>query len=85
IKVWVQNESGEKIKNAEVRLWKDGKKIESGKSVDGYVYFDDLCEGKYGISIFADNYKEIEFNVELGCNEQKVIEKKLVKNGDEPC
>lgn len=70
-------ETGEVIKGAKVILWKDGKEV-ARKYVEGnYVVFEDLCEGKYGIDIIAEGYKHVEFLVELGCDEEKEIHKKL--------
>ncbi|MFC2131333.1 SpaA isopeptide-forming pilin-related protein [Bacteroidota bacterium] len=77
-------ETNEIIQGAKVTLWKDGKKLKE-KYVEGAsVIFPDLCEGKYAIDIQHEDYKNIEFLVELGCNEVKEIEKFLEK-GSEPC
>ncbi len=65
--------SGERIKNAKVRLWLNGNKVaEKLTNADGIAVFEELCEGKYGVDILNEHYKAIEFHVELGCN--KVVE-----------
>lgn len=76
-------ESGEFIEGARVTLWKDGDPYETGTSNgDGKVVFDNLCEGKYGVSIVSEGYKGVEFNFELGCNETKELVQKLVQDED---
>ncbi|MCK5742906.1 MAG: hypothetical protein KAH48_11860, partial [Chlorobi bacterium] len=75
-------DSGEKLRYALVRLYFNGKKIAEKKSGEGYVMFEDLCEGKYGVDILAEGYKNIEFHVELSCNEEKELHKELQSDGN---
>lgn len=85
IKVYPKdNDSNEPINGATVKLWKDGKLFKEGKVVNGVAVFENLCEGRYEISIIAEGYKGIEFVQELGCNKTVEIVKKLLKN-DECC
>ena len=78
------NTTNEPLNGATVNLWKDGKLFRTTKVVNGVAGFDGLCEGRYGIDVIAEGYKAIEFVVELGCNETKEFEKKLVL-ADECC
>ena len=74
--------TGEKINNAKVVLWHDGKELETKYTENGMVLFTDLCEGKYGVDIMAEGYKHIEFAIELGCNKEKEIVKELVRTSE---
>ncbi|MGE5479512.1 MAG: MSCRAMM family protein [Chloroflexota bacterium] len=73
------------INGAKVVLWKNGKQITSKISENGYVLFENLCEGTYGLDIFKEQYKHIEFQVELGCNDNKEVEKYLSKENSDSC
>ncbi|MFP4529530.1 MAG: hypothetical protein ACLFQX_13365, partial [Candidatus Kapaibacterium sp.] len=69
--------SGERISGVKVRLWKDGHKIETQQTSNGRVVFDGLCEGEYGIDLLSENYTNIEFVVDLECNETIEIVKEI--------
>ncbi len=76
IKVIVLNQENQPISQAKVNLWKNGVKIKDATTNnDGYVIFNNLCNGKYGIDVIKEGFKAIEFLIELGCNEEKVITK----------
>ncbi len=75
--------SGEALNGAKVRLWKDGDLVKKVKVENGYAKFTDLCEGKYGVDILAEGYSNIEFHVEMGCDEEKEVVKYLEK--EEKC
>jgi hypothetical protein len=78
--------TGENISQGTVKLWKDGKLLASkALNESGYAVFEGLCEGKYGVDILSELYENIEFSIELGCNENKVLEKSLVHNEENPC
>jgi hypothetical protein len=78
--------TGENISQGTVKLWKDGKLLASkALNESGYAVFEGLCEGKYGVDILSELYENIEFSIELGCNENKVLEKSLVPNEENPC
>ncbi len=86
IKVVVKNSEGHPIPQAEVNIWKGGTKLQSSKTNDdGYVVFSHLCEGKYAIDVRKEGYKWLEFLVELGCNEEKVINKVLERTETDSC
>lgn len=85
VKIWVKNENGELIKTAKINLWSGGKIISTLKSEQGYVLFEKLCQGKYGVSILAEQYKGQEFDFTLGCNESKEFTKTLQKNSNDSC
>ncbi len=80
------SESGEKITNAYIKLWQDGKLIEKAQvNESGVAIIDNICEGKYGVDLIAEGYENIEFEVEFDCDEVKEIEKKLVAEEDQCC
>ncbi|MFP4369773.1 MAG: collagen binding domain-containing protein [Candidatus Kapaibacterium sp.] len=70
---------GEALNGALVKIWKNGKLKEKLEVKEGAAIFDGLCEGVYGFDIIKSGYKHFEFEVELGCNEVKEIEKNLEK------
>ncbi len=78
-------ESGDVLNGAKVKLWKDGKEIAEKKVEGGYAFFEKLCEGKYGVDIIAEGYKNIEFLFELGCDQAKEIVKELEKEKNDSC
>jgi uncharacterized surface anchored protein len=69
--------TGEGINDAKIKLWKNGKILKSGFTEDGFIKFEDLCEGTYWIDIITDKYKDIEFEVEVPCNKTVKLTKKL--------
>lgn len=73
------------IKNATVKLWKDGQIISQKVVEEEYVIFEKLCKGKYGVDIVHEKYKNIEFSFELGCNETKSIVKELEPLKNDSC
>ncbi len=73
------------ITGATVKLWKDGKLINKKVTENDYVIFEKLCKGAYGVDIEHENYKNIEFSIELGCNEAKMINKELEPIEDDSC
>ena len=77
LRIKVKDENGESIKGAKLTLWKDRDKVETLETDGDGVVFDGLCEGKYGVDIEHDDYDNIEFEVEIGCDEDKTIEKEL--------
>jgi len=86
IKVAVKNHENQPIPQALVIIWKDGKKLDSASTnSDGYVIFKNLCQGKYGFDIFKEGYKHIEFAVELGCNEEKIVTQVLQRTENDSC
>ncbi|MBE2187886.1 MAG: hypothetical protein KGZ71_00975 [Desulfobulbaceae bacterium] len=80
IKISVQDADDEKALNgAKVRLWKDGKVVREGTVENGYVWFKELCEGKYGIDIMHEGYNGMEFQYEISCKNENYLVKKLSK------
>ncbi|MFH1051773.1 MAG: carboxypeptidase regulatory-like domain-containing protein [bacterium] len=79
------SENGLNIKGAVIKLMKDGK-IVSQKTQEGdAVVFEKLCEGNYRIVAVAEGYEGIEFDVEMGCDDIKNIEKSLKKKNNDCC
>lgn len=86
IKVIVRDENGNPLQYSFVRLWQNGtKKAEIKTDANGYAIFEKLCEGSYGIDIQREGYKGVEFTYTLGCNESKILEKNLSKDGKDSC
>lgn len=86
IKIFVKNSEEQPIAQAIVSIWKDGKKLAYySTNNDGYVVFRQLCPGKYSFDIKREGYKPIEFSIEIGCNEEKVITKILQKVETDSC
>jgi 5-hydroxyisourate hydrolase-like protein (transthyretin family) len=80
IKISVQDAENEEVLNgAKVKLWKDGKIEREGTVENGYVWFKELCEGKYGISIMHEGYNGMEFQYEISCKNDNYLVKKLSK------
>ncbi|MBX3044339.1 MAG: carboxypeptidase regulatory-like domain-containing protein [Candidatus Kapabacteria bacterium] len=79
-KVWVTDFDTKKALNgSKVRIWKDGKLIETLTVEDGYVKFTNLCEGKYAFDVTYDGYKGQEWNSEIKCKQDNVFEKQMKK------
>ena len=76
--------SGVALKNAKVRLWKNGDMItykltdENGKAV-----FEGICAGNYTFDIILEGYKSVEKAVEFGCEQTKEFTMEMSK--DLPC
>ncbi|MCO5251209.1 MAG: hypothetical protein M9949_07280 [Candidatus Kapabacteria bacterium] len=80
IKIAVKDaDSEESLNGAKVRLWKDGKVEREGTVENGYVWFKELCEGKYGVDIMYEGYNGMEFQYEISCKNDNYLVKKLSK------
>jgi hypothetical protein len=73
------------IKNATVKLWKNGAILKTLTTGETGVTFTELCKGGYGVSIYAENYKTIEFQFEVSCSENKGFTKYMLKNLSDSC
>jgi hypothetical protein len=72
------------IQNATIKIWQKGKVVREAKTdADGWVKLEEFCEGEYGVDIMHEEYKNIEFEFEIGCGVEKTIEKTL--ESDEDC
>lgn len=78
----VDEKNNEPINGAKVLLWKNGKNIAEAIVKNGVAYFEKMCEGGYGVSIIAEGYKPIEFELNLPCNETIEFSKKMMKSDD---
>jgi len=86
IKIYVKNSVEQPLAQAVVYIWKNDQKLGSLTTNDsGYVIFRKLCQGRYVFSIKRGDYKPIEFAVEIGCNEEKVITKILERVETDTC
>ncbi|MDW7997014.1 MAG: carboxypeptidase regulatory-like domain-containing protein [Bacteroidota bacterium] len=71
------------IAGALVRLWREGRILAEGSSIqNGVVRFVHLCKGDYGVSIHAEGYNPKEFEFDLGCNQ--TIERHVLLSRREP-
>lgn len=78
------DQSGQALKNAKVRIWNGRQQLTYKVSDDnGMVVFEELCKGTYGVDIIREGYQSIEFQFEVNCNDTKEITKTLKAN--EPC
>jgi hypothetical protein len=76
--ITVKDKGGNLLNNITVRIWKGSEKLEEQKTKDGKAIFGGLCEGDdYSISIFSEDYQGMEFEFDLGCNEELSYEKTL--------
>jgi len=70
------------LSNATVRLWRNGTLLRTGTtSANGYVVFEGLCQGNYGIDFTKDGYRSREATVEMGCNSNRELTWKLLSTG----
>ncbi|MDC1068715.1 carboxypeptidase regulatory-like domain-containing protein [Candidatus Kapabacteria bacterium] len=82
----ITNDNGEAISGALVKIWKNGKVIKEAESdANGWVKLEDWCEGNYGVDIIHSEYKNIEFEFEIGCGVEKTFEKTLSEKESECC
>lgn len=79
VKFIIKNENGEVLGSTGIKLTQNGTVVRSGTtSADGGILiFRELCKGVFNVRIAKDGYKVQEFNIELGCNDTLVVEKKL--------
>lgn len=73
------------LNGATVKLWFGDKLLRTGTVDGGYVYFKELCKGRYALDIIKEGYTHQEFVIELECNESKAVEKELVSNTADSC
>ena len=77
--------TGDPLKGATVKLWKDGAIVETGKTDEhGVIRMDNICEGTYGFDVIREGYKSKEFQIAFGCNEIKGETVELT-NDNLPC
>lgn len=79
----MDEDSREPISGAVVKLFKEGRIVETLETQQGIVVFDHLCEGAYGVLIQKDGYDGAELQVEIPCNE--IVTKKIYINKDKEC
>lgn len=65
------------VTGAQVKLTRPGMDTRIQTSANDGVVFRELCPGEYGVRIFREGYKVMEFSVTMGCNEPKELEKYL--------
>ncbi len=81
LKVYAKDtESGEALKEFTVKLMKDGKIVAKKYGKEGYVTFEELCEGEYKVIVYADGYITEDAAVNIDKNEEKEITLELQKN-----
>lgn len=72
VKIYVKDKNTSQLINgATVKLWQGGTLKATKKTENGYVIFEGLCKGKWGVSIHHENYQAMEFNFEIECNAEK--------------
>lgn len=86
VQINVKNSENQPITQAKVTIWKNGNKLGYYyTNNDGYVIFRELCKGTYAFDIQREEYKPIEFSVEVDCNEEKEITKTLEAKEQDTC
>lgn len=70
------------VNGAHVIVRKGDKTIGDKETAEGIAVFEKLCKGVYTIVIEKTGYVRVEKTIEIGCNEQKVLELKLKATGD---
>ena len=83
--ITIKNEDGELINGAKVKLWRGDHLINTKASENGVVLFNELCSGKYGVSIIKEGYKPIEWNFTVTCKETLEFTKTLTKVPSDTC
>lgn len=69
------------VKDALIKLWKDGKVIKEVITDNtGRYVFRELCEGQYGVSYGLKNSKMYEFGFTIECNDTLEFVKKIGTN-----
>jgi hypothetical protein len=71
------SESGEVINGAIVKLWKNGEVIRQKTVENGSALMKEICKGNYVVSISAEGYETIEFELSFDCEETKEIVKEM--------
>ncbi len=78
--------NNENLNGAKVKIWRDGAVYKMETVAESVVIFRNICQGKYGFSVFKDNYKTIEFTLEIGCNDSVEVTKYLEREvTDDTC
>ncbi|MBM2814547.1 MAG: hypothetical protein HW421_1309 [Ignavibacteria bacterium] len=72
-----RNRNQEVLNGATVRIWKDGQLFRTVTVTNGVAFISGLCQGVYGVDITKEGYRGVEFQVEIGCNENKEVTKLL--------
>ncbi len=86
VRVEVKNSEGNPIPQAKVIIWKGGTQLGYYlTNEDGVVIFRQLCKGTYSFVIKKDGFKTIEFNVEVGCSDEKSFAKTLEAIQSDSC
>lgn len=71
--------SNNALSNVTVRLWRNGSVHRSGTTnANGYLVFEGLCQGNYGIDFTRDGYRAREATIELGCNANREMSWRLL-------
>lgn len=69
------------LSNVTVRLWKNGSVYRSGvTNSGGYIVFEGICRGNYGIDFSRDDYRDREGTLEMGCNQNRELSYKLLRS-----
>lgn len=74
----ITDEDGNAVENAIILLKQEGKTIEDPKTdEDGEASIDELCEGSYTVVIEAEGFERLEYEIEIGCDEEVDSDKTL--------
>ncbi|MEN3026611.1 MAG: carboxypeptidase-like regulatory domain-containing protein [Chlorobiota bacterium] len=73
------------LRDAIVRLWEQGKLVETRPVHDGSAAFDGLCKGEYVIEVTAEEYQPREIRIYLPCNDRVEARVGLLPKHQECC
>jgi protocatechuate 3,4-dioxygenase beta subunit len=76
---------GNVLNGTKVILYKDGKAIEDPVVKEGKAVIDGLCEGEYTVVFKREGYEDMEFRIEVGCDEEVEVSKTMTAKEEECC
>jgi hypothetical protein len=79
-------ETQQKITNAgAIATFVNGKHITGSTNNNGFVEFDELCEGAYVITVHSDGYESYTFRVTIECDDDKELQPVYLTKKPELC
>lgn len=80
------SKTGNPIKESKVALWQEGKMVYYAyTNQEGYAEINNICQGKYGVSIIREGYTGIEWQVEFECEKVLSFEKSITPKANTDC
>lgn len=79
------DKDGVLIKGTTISIWRDNHKIDSKFAENGTAIFNELCSGKYPVTISKDGYKTVDWLLTVSCHQSQDYFITMTKNQTEPC